>query len=63
MSQEPGDVSRALREGYRVAVHDRFFPFESRAKPGTMVHAVVDHGARAVFCSREFFDALPKVEA
>ena len=53
----PGEITAAIRAGYRVAVHGSFFPFESMdpANPGT-VHAVVDHGAQAVFCSQEWFD-------
>lgn len=51
-------LDAARRAGYRVAVHDKFFPFESinPARPGT-VHAVVDHGARAIFCSQVYADA------
>lgn len=57
MSTEPGAINAALRIGFRVVVHDKHFPYESLnpAKPGT-VHAVVDYGARAIFCSQEWFD-------
>lgn len=52
-----GEVHAAMKSGYRIAVHRAFFPFESHdpKNPGT-VHAVVDHGARAIFCSQEWFD-------
>lgn len=53
----PGEIVAALAAGYRVAIHRSFFPFESLnpALPGT-VHAVVDHGAMAIFCSAEWFE-------
>lgn len=51
-------LDAARRAGYRIAVHDKHFPFESLnpVRPGT-VHAVVDHGARAIFCSQVYADA------
>lgn len=60
----PGELHAALRDNYRVAVQERFFPYVSTNpnEPGT-VHAVVDHGARAIFCSREWFDALRRGES
>jgi hypothetical protein len=64
---EIGEISQAVYEGYRIEVHARFFPFpgtDEHCQPdGTTVHAVVDKGARAIFCSQEWFDSLPKVEA
>lgn len=62
---EIGEISKAIYEGYRIAVHDRFFPFNAQQPDGRIdtVHNAVDHGARAIFCSREWFDSLPKVEA
>lgn len=59
----PGEISQAQRDGYRVTVHDRFFPFErlnSATGEKEVVHAVVDHAVQAIFCSREWFDKLPK---
>lgn len=55
---EPGEINAALRAGYRVTVHDEFFPFT--AHTGELIHAKVDHGARAVFCSTEWAQQLPK---
>lgn len=57
---EMGELSRAMFNGYRVAVHDKFFPWTNL--DGVIVHAHIDHGARAVFCSREWFDSLPKTK-
>ncbi len=53
----PGEIVAALAQGYRVEPQPKFFPFESLSPttPGT-VHAVVDHGARAIFCSAEWFE-------
>lgn len=60
-----GEISKALYEGFRISVHERFFPFpgtdENCQPDGTTVHAMIDPQARAIFCSREWFDALPKV--
>ncbi len=57
---QPGEISAAIRAGYRIAQHRSFFPFEALDpdKPGTTrtVHAVVDHGARAIFCSQEWYE-------
>jgi hypothetical protein len=67
MSHEPGAIHAALAAGYRVVVHKSFFPYEALdpASPGTTrtVHAEVDHGARAIFCSQEWFDKSRKVSA
>ncbi len=60
MTAAPGEIAKALRDGYRVTVHADDFPYKSRTVEGTIIHAVVDHGARAVFCSQEWFDKLPK---
>lgn len=57
---EPGEISKAVYDGYRITVHDKFFPFVSVLRE--VVHAKVDHGARAIFCSREWFDKIPKAE-
>lgn len=55
MSQAPGELAAALRAGYRVTVHDGHFPFDAFFGPDAgVVHAVVDHGARAIFCSTEW---------
>jgi hypothetical protein len=58
-----GELAKALAAGYRVAVHKSHFPYPSRNPEEGIVHAVVDHGARAIFCSREWFESLPKAEA
>jgi hypothetical protein len=60
----PGEINAALRSGYRVTVHDKFFPYESLdpTRPGT-VHAVVDHAAQAIYCSQEWFDKARAVTA
>lgn len=52
-------IELALFDGYRVTVHAQHFPYESLdlERPGP-VHAVVDDGARAIYCSQEFFDKL-----
>lgn len=51
----PGELNAAIRAGYRIAIHAAFFPFESREPGVGTVHAVVDHGAQAIFCSAEWF--------
>jgi len=63
MSSKPGEIAAAIKAGYRIAVHNQFFPFTSRAPEEGIVHAVVDHGARAIFCSQEWKDKLPKGDA
>lgn len=60
-----GDLSKAFHVGYRVTVHGKFFPYNGHDAEGNEVaiHAQIDHGARAIFCSQEWYDALPKVPA
>jgi hypothetical protein len=55
-ASQPGEIAAAIKAGYRVTVHKTFFPFESRDQKEGTVHAVVDHGAQAIFCSQEWFD-------
>ena len=56
----PGEIAKALADGYRVTVHALHFPFTSRIPEEGTVHAVVDHGAQAIFCSQEWFDKSRK---
>jgi hypothetical protein len=52
-----GEVAAAIRAGYRVAIHAQFFPFRRHGgDDAEIVHAVVDHGARAIFCSQEWYE-------
>lgn len=65
MSQ-PGEIAAAMKAGYRISIHDRFFPWDAidrETGEKRTVHAVVDHGAQAIFCSREWFEKLPKESA
>jgi hypothetical protein len=59
-----GEISKAIYDGYHIAVHERFFPFDALNDEGMSetVHAQVDHGAKAIFCSQQWFDSLPKAE-
>lgn len=60
---EPGEISAALKSGYRVTVHGFFFPhtvINHDTGERKIVHAEVAHGARAVFCSQEWAEKLPK---
>lgn len=58
-ANQPGEIFAAIKAGYRIAPQPTFFPFEAidPDKPGTTqtIHAVVDHGARSIFCSNEWF--------
>lgn len=55
-------LHQALAHGeFRVHVHARFFPFESLTEPGKIIHYAIDKGARAVYCSQEFYDTLQRV--
>lgn len=63
MTTAVGEIQKAIRDGYRIAVHASHFPFTSRHPEEGIVHAVVDHGARAIFCSQEWKDKLPKGDA
>jgi hypothetical protein len=58
-----GEIAAAIKAGYRIAVHKSFFPFESRDVPPVTVHAVVDHGAQAIFCSEEWYAKSRPVSA
>lgn len=60
MSHQPGEITAAIKSGYRITPHPTFFPHQDLT--GETIHAEVDHAVRAVFCSVEFFEGLPKVE-
>jgi hypothetical protein len=60
----PGEIAKAIRDGYRVAVHASHFPFKRHGgDDAETVHAVVDHGARAIFCSTEWYEKSRPVKA